>query len=49
MRYLIEPGKRIYVNGYEFLSFTRNLGTHSIKVAKTLNNKYGHKPADSAT
>ena len=49
MRYLIEPRKRIYVKEYEFLSFSRNLGTHSIKVAKNLNNKYGQKPADSAT
>ena len=48
MRYSIEPRERRYVKGYGFLSFARNLGTHSIKVAKNLNNKYGQKLADSA-
>ena len=49
MRYSIEPRERRYVKGYRFLSLARNLGTHSIKVAKNLNNKYGQKLADSAT
>ena len=40
--------KKRYVKGYGFLSFARNLGTYSIKVAKNLNNKYGQKLADSA-
>ena len=48
MRYSIEPRERRYVKGYGFLSFARNLGAHSIKVAKNLNNKYGFKLADSA-
>ena len=48
MRYSIEPRERRYVKGYGFLSFARNLGTHSIKVAKNLNNKYDQKLADSA-
>ena len=48
MRYSIEPRERRYVKGYGFLSFARNLGTHSIKVAKNLNNKYSQKLADSA-
>ena len=48
MRYSIEPRERRYVKGYGFLSFARNLGTHSIKVAKNVNNKYGQKLADSA-
>ena len=48
MRYSFEPRKRRYVKGYGFLSFARNLGTHSIKVAKNLNNKYGQKLANSA-
>ena len=39
MRYAIEPRERRYVTGYGFLSFARNLGTHSIKV-KNINNKY---------
>ena len=48
MRYSIEPRERRYVKGYGFLSFARNLGTHAIKVAKNLNNKYGQKLAESA-
>ena len=41
MRYLIEPRERIYVNGYGFLSFTKNMG-------KNLSNKYGQKLLNSA-
>ena len=41
MHYSIEPRERRYLKRYGFLSFARNLGTHSIKVAKNLNNKYG--------
>ena len=48
IRYSIEPRERRYVKGYGFLSFSRNLGTHSIKVAKNLNNKYDQMLADSA-
>ena len=48
MRYSIEPRERRYVEGYGFLSFARNLGRNSIKVAKNLNNKHGQKLADSA-
>ena len=47
MRYSIELRERRYVNGYGFLSFGRNLGTHPTKVAKNLNNKYDQKLADS--
>ena len=32
MCYSIEPRERRFVKGYGFLSFTRNLSTHSIKV-----------------
>ena len=39
MRYSIEP--RIYVKGYGFLSFAKNMG-------KSLSNKYGQKLLDSA-
>ena len=35
MRYSIEPEDRIYVKGYGFLSFGKNMGTHATKVAKT--------------
>ena len=36
MRYSIEPRERIYVKGYGFLSFAKNMGKH-------LSNKYGQK------
>ena len=41
MRYLIEPRHRIYVKGYRFLSFAKNMG-------KNLSNKYGQKLLDRA-
>ena len=41
MRYSIEPRDRIYVKGYGFLSFAKNMG-------KNLSNKYGQKLIDSA-
>ena len=40
-RYSIEPRDRIYVKGYGFLSFAKNMG-------KSLCNKYGQKILDSA-
>ena len=36
MRYSIERRDRIYVKGYRFLSFAKNMG-------KSLSNKYGQK------
>ena len=41
MRYSIEPRDRIYVKGYGFLSFAKNMG-------KSLSNKYGQRLLDSA-
>ena len=41
MRYSIEPRHRIYVKGYWFLSFAKNMG-------KSLSNKYGQKSLVSA-
>ena len=41
IRYSIEPSDRIYVKGYEFLSFAKDIG-------KSLSNKYGQKLLDSA-
>ena len=41
MRYSIEPKDRIYVKGYGFLSFAKNMGTH-------LSNKYSQKLLDTA-
>ena len=40
-RYSIEPRDRIYVEGYGFLSFAKNMG-------KNLSNKYGQKLLNSA-
>ena len=41
MRYSTEPRDRIYVKGYGFLSFAKNMG-------KILSNKYSQKHLDSA-
>ena len=41
MRYSIESRNRIYVKGYGFLSFDKNIGTH-------LNNNDSQKLLDSA-
>ena len=41
MRYSIEPRDRIYVKGYGFLSFAKNIG-------KSLSNKYEQKLLNSA-
>ena len=41
MRYSIEPRDRIYVKGYGFLSFAKNIG-------KNLSNKYGQKIIDTS-
>ena len=41
MRCWIDPRDRIYVKGYGFLSFAKNMG-------KSLSNKYGQKLYDSA-
>ena len=41
MRYSIEPKDRIYVQGYGFLYFAKNIG-------KNLSNKYGQKLFDIA-
>ena len=41
MRYSIEHRDRIYVKGYGFLFFAKNMG-------KNLSNKYGQKFLDSA-
>ena len=40
MRDSTEPKDRIYVNGYGFLSFVKNMGTQ-------LSSKYGQKLLDS--
>ena len=40
MRYSIEPRDRIYVKGYGFMSFTKNID-------KNLSNKYSQKIIDT--
>ena len=40
IRYSIEPRDRIYVKGYGFLSFTKNM-------SRNLSNKYGQKLLDT--
>ena len=46
MCYLID---RIYVKGYGFLVFAKNIGTHATKVAKNMSNKYSQKLLDIPT
>ena len=41
MRYSLEPSNRMYVKGYGFLSFAKNMG-------KNLSNKYGQKRLNTA-
>ena len=41
MRYSIEPRDRIYVEGYGFMSFAKN-------ISKNLSNKYSQKIIDAA-
>ena len=57
MRYSTEPRyiiyleynkPRIYVKGYEFLSFAKNIDIHITKVAKNMSNKYSQKFIDGA-
>ena len=45
IRYSLEPRNRIYVKGYGFLSFAKNMGT----LAKNMSNKYSQKFLDSAS
>ena len=48
MRYSTEPRDRIYVKGYRFLFFAKNMGTNANKVAINRVNKYSQKLLDSA-
>ena len=40
--------RNIYVKGYGFLSFAKNMGTHATKVAKHRSNMYSKKLHDTA-
>ena len=44
-RYSIEPKDRIFVNGYRFLSFGKNM---SKNIDKNVNGKYNQKRLDHA-
>ena len=48
MRCSSEPREKRHVKEYGFLSFARNIGTHTAKVAKNMSNKYSQKLADTA-
>ena len=43
MRYSVQPGDRIFVKGYGFLSFTKNVGTN---ISKSLSGKYSQNLFD---
>ena len=47
-RYSIEPKDGIYGKGYGFLSFAKNIGKLTTKVAKRTSNEYSQKLLDSA-
>ena len=47
MHYSIEPKDRIFVKGYKFLSFAKNIGKMLGKnISKNLSEKYGQKLLD---
>ena len=49
MRYLVQPKDRIFVKGYGFLSFVKNMGKNIGKnISKTLRCKYSQKLFDHA-
>ena len=48
-RYLVQPRDRIFVKGYGFLSFAKNMGKNIGKnISKNLSNKYSQKLVDHA-
>ena len=47
--YSIELRDRMFVKGYGFLSFTKNMGKNLGKnISKSVSNKYNRKPFDHA-
>ena len=48
MCHSIEPKDRMYVKGYGYLPFAKNIGAYATKFAKNMSNKYSQKPLDSA-
>ena len=48
-RYSVQPKYRMFVKGYGFLSFPKNMGKNiGRNISKTLNKKYSHKLLDHA-
>ena len=48
-RYSVQPRDRIFVKGYGFLSFTKNMGKNIGKnITKNLSSKYNQKIFDHA-
>ena len=49
MRYSVQPRDRIFVKGYGFLSFNKDIGKNNGKnISKILSGKYSHKLFDHA-
>ena len=49
MCYSVQPRDRIFVKGYGFLSFAKNMGKNIVKnITKTLSGKYSQKLLDCA-
>ena len=49
MRYSVKPRDQIFVKGYGFLSFAKNIGKNiGEKIRKNLNGKYSQKLLDHA-
>ena len=47
--YLVQPRDRIFVKGYEYLSFCSNMGKNNgKKISKNLSSKYSKKLLDYA-
>ena len=48
--YSVQPRERIFVKGYEFLSFAKNMSTNIGKnISKNLSGKYSQRHFDQAT
>ena len=49
MRYSIQPRDRVFIKGYGFLSFAKNMGKNVGKnISRNLTGKYSQKPLDYA-
>ena len=47
IRYSVQPRDRIFVKGYGFLSFAKNMGKNIVKnISKNLRGKYSQKLLD---